>query len=158
MTAIELAALLHGRTIGSEIDGDEEAKAKAAGLVVVYGASDDLVELRGAIDEEIGAYDGTTLRITPHGLLPEWPESDSITEDWAEEYFAKKASGFKTITADWCPHGNDGLAWSYRTDIPHETFDVYEDGQPWCRGIVFALADVKPSPPAEVDPAQGTLL
>ncbi len=57
MNAKQLAAQLNGREYGSEITKEEEAAAKKAGLVVVYGASDDLVELRGAIEEEVGAYD-----------------------------------------------------------------------------------------------------
>lgn len=35
-----------------------------AGDVLFYGASDDLLELRGAIVEEFGAYNGVTLKIT----------------------------------------------------------------------------------------------
>lgn len=35
-----------------------------SGPVIFYGASDDLLELRGAIDEEFGAYNGVTLKIT----------------------------------------------------------------------------------------------
>ena len=35
------------------------------------------------------------------------------------------------------------IAWTYRTDIPHETFMIYEDGEPYCRGIVFNIDDVK---------------
>ena len=33
-------------------------------------------------------------------------------------------------------------AWTYMTDIPHATFDVMDDGELYCRGIVFALADL----------------
>ena len=32
------------------------------------------------------------------------------------------------------------ITWVYRTDIPHVTFMMYEDGEPCCRGIVFYLA------------------
>jgi hypothetical protein len=38
--------------------------------------------------------------------------------------------------------GKDDTSWSYETDIPHATFDVLEDGEVYCRGIVFALADL----------------
>ena len=69
MTAKELAEVLSGREYGMEIGREEEKEAKAAGLVVVYGYSDDNVELRGAIDSEEGAYDGTTIYITPTGML-----------------------------------------------------------------------------------------
>lgn len=49
MTKESLAAILNGRTYGDEITKEEEAQAKAAELVVIYGASDDLVEFGGAI-------------------------------------------------------------------------------------------------------------
>ena len=33
-------------------------------------------------------------------------------------------------------------AWQYETEIPHATFEILEDGDKYCRGIVFDLADV----------------
>lgn len=33
--------------------------------------------------------------------------------------------------------------WTYETDIPHETFMVYMDGEPYCRGIVFSIDDAR---------------
>lgn len=140
MNASEFAALLNGREYGSEITEAEEAQAKAAGLVVVFGYSDDNVELRGALDEEIGAYEGTNLRITSAGIMPLWEGDDGISEEDAEAYFALKRLPFKTIECVWCPKG-EGMSWAYRTEIPHATFDVMEDGETYCRGIVFALID-----------------
>lgn len=70
MTPQEFAALLNGREYGEEITREEEALAKAHGLVVVFGYS-----------------------------------------------------------------------WIYQTDIPHATFEIVEGDDPYCRGIVFALAD-----------------
>ena len=58
MTPAEFAARLNGRTYRNEVSTAEAKEAKAAGLVVVYGYSDDNVELAGAIDDEIGANDG----------------------------------------------------------------------------------------------------
>jgi hypothetical protein len=42
----------------------------------------------------------------------------------------------KTIEAIW---GKDGYSWTYKTDIPHATFDIFEDGEKFCRGIVFDI-------------------
>lgn len=110
------------------------ASMKAAGLVAVFGASDDLMELRGAIDDEVGAYNGTTVFLTPTGLLEEC-ESDCPHSRHA----AKQAVG---LSAVWCAVGEP--AWTYKTAIPHETFNVLEDGEPYCRGIVFDLAKALP--------------
>ena len=65
MTMETLAAILDGREIGSEITKAEADQAKAAGLVVVFGASDDLMEFRGAIYDEIGCYtdDGVVVMV-----------------------------------------------------------------------------------------------
>ena len=138
MTAKELAAMLTGREVGGELFPEEEQMAKACGLVVVYGYYDDNVELRGAIDEEVGAYEGTVVYITAAGLLEE-PACDSA-ENCACPYFAAAKSTAKTIEAIW--HDEDGPCWTFETDIPHETFDIYEDGEVWCVGIVFSMEDL----------------
>ena len=61
-TMKEFAEMLSDRSIGEEICKDEKRRAADLGLVVVYGYSDDNVELRGAIDEEVGAWNGATIR------------------------------------------------------------------------------------------------
>ena len=144
MTAQELAALLTGREYLEEIGEEEEAMAKAEGLVVVFGASDDLMEFRGAIHDEIGAYEGTTARVTATGLLEDWETflNSHEPESAFEAYFEKKRSGFKEIEACWC--AEDGYSWTFKSEIPHATFEIVEDGEPYCRGIVFRLEDAKP--------------
>ncbi|HET8685200.1 MAG TPA: hypothetical protein VFM18_00895 [Methanosarcina sp.] len=69
MNSKELAALLNGRQYRAEITKDEECQATQNNLVVVFGASDDLMEFRGAIDDELGAWEGTTAYLTKDGLL-----------------------------------------------------------------------------------------
>lgn len=138
MTAKELAAILDGREIGGEIFPEEKQKAKADGLVVVYGYSDDNVELRGAIDQEIGTYDGTVIYITAAGLLEE--PACSCTEDCTCPYFVSARNAAKSIKAVW--HDESGPCWTFETDIPHETFNIYEDGEVWCVGIVFSMEDI----------------
>ena len=71
MTAKELTAMLDGREVLGEISRVESETAKEAGLIVVYGYSDDNVEFRGAIDDEVGAWEGTTVYLTPAGVLQE---------------------------------------------------------------------------------------
>lgn len=46
ITAKELADKLNGRAYGDSFD-DVKQEAKESGLVIVYGASDDLMELMG---------------------------------------------------------------------------------------------------------------
>lgn len=135
MTAAELAAKLDGREIGTEISKAESNAAKDAGLVVVYGYSDDNVEFAGAIDDEVGAYDGGTIHLTSTGILQ---EPDCGNNDCP--YFARERDKAAVIKAVW--HNGGGPCWTFETDIPHETFTIVDDGEPWCIGIVFSMADL----------------
>ena len=117
MTLKEFASLLDGREYGCEITPDEEALAKELGFVVVFGYSDDNAELRGAINDEIGCFDGGILE---HDDLP------------------------NTIYADWCPEDID-CAWAYGTSIPHEKFYIYDHGELYCVGIVCDINKPKPT-------------
>ena len=137
MTMKEFAKMLSGREYGMELTKDEERQAADAGLVVAYGYSDDNVELRGAIDEEVGAWDGTTIRLTKAGVL-QGPTCDSA-ENCDCPYFAVAKNAAKTIEAIW---GKGEVSWTFKTDIPHETFNIYEDGELFCVGIVFSVEDL----------------
>ena len=55
MTAKELAEKLNGREYGNDITDEEATAAKKAGLLVIYGYSDDNIEFRGIIYDERGA-------------------------------------------------------------------------------------------------------
>lgn len=136
MTPQELAQRLNGREYGKEITKEEVALAKASGLVVVLGYSDDGMELAGFIMDEIGAYDGTTVYLTKEGILEK-------CEDECPHYqrALEKAQPLKAI---W---SRDGYSWIYEAPFPHATFEVMEEGEKYCRGIVFALADVSAQAP-----------
>ncbi len=50
------------------------------------------------------------------------------------------------ITAIWDGDTDENgqlITWTYKTDIPHETYMIYEDGEPYCRGIVFSIENLK---------------
>ena len=52
----EWAEKLNGREYCEELTREEEAQLKAEGYVAAFGASDDLLEFRGAIHNEAGAW------------------------------------------------------------------------------------------------------
>jgi hypothetical protein len=141
MTKEELAALLNGRKRRNEITNQEEQQAKDAGLVVVFGCSDDLMEFRGAIYDEVGCYDGGIAYFDEKGLL----EIECDNEDCP--YFEKIKNNAKTIEAIWCEEGEqekeNPISWTYKTDIPHSTFEIVEDNEIYCIGIVFSINDLK---------------
>ena len=130
----EIADLLNGREYGREMTKMEEQLCKDFGFVVCFGASDDLIELRGCIDDEADCWNGGEIAFTQHGF--HWKENGDGTGHWVGE---------NKITAKWCKdRTEDGerISWTYDTDIPHESFMIYDDEEPYCRGIVFSIEDV----------------
>ena len=138
MTAKELAEMLSGREVGNEIGGPVVQWAKESGLVVAYGYSDDNVELCGAINDEVDSYDGGTVYLTETGIL-ESPSCE-CAEDCDCPYFDAARKKAKIIKAVW--HDKGAPCWTFETDIPHETFTVMENGEPFCVGIVFSMEDL----------------
>lgn len=114
MTKEELATVLNGRQYRNEITPEIEKLAKENNLLIIFGASDDLCEFRGAISDEFGCYDGGTIECKD---LP------------------------KPIEAVWDPP-KFNCSWIYKTDMPHTEFKIYEDEELYCIGIVIDLNDV----------------
>lgn len=138
MNTKEIAQALSGCDYGSPdyMPKQITEAARAAGIVIVTGASDDLIDLYGAIRDEIGA---SEFRVHPFGLLPNLETLlDSRNANKIREYFAAEplAMAVKPI------FDQDQKTWKYETAIPHETFDVMEDGEVYATGIVFNLSDV----------------
>lgn len=134
MTAKELAQKLNGTEYCNEIQTKLEQEAKENNLVVVFGYSDDNMEFRGAIHDEVDCDNGGTAFITDGGeLLQNKCDNDECP------YFKLEEQTSLKIEAIW---DKDGYSWIYKTDIPHETFDVLDDGEKYCKGIVFSLNDV----------------
>ena len=131
---------IHNCEYGHEMDKLDKDALKEAGIVIVYGYSDDNTEFEGAIYEEIGSYGGAYIRLTKDGLL-ENKCSDDDCPYYTEE--AKKAKYY--IKPKWCDGNADiktMIAWTYESNIPHITFDVLEDDEIFCRGMIFRLSDL----------------
>lgn len=135
MNKEELADMLNGREIGDEITPDIQFELQNSDLVVVFGASDDLMEFRGSIDAEVGAsVFGSTIYLDSNGLFGNECDNDC-------PYYRRLRESLTTINTLWCP--DDEYSWGYETIIPHATFDIMEGGNKYCKGIVFNLSDVK---------------
>lgn len=126
--------MLDGREYGDECSDAESESAKKAGLLVVFGYSDDNVELRGVIYDEVGAFGGTELFVTHSKLIP---EHDDCECDFCGFEEARKTA--KRIEAVW---GDAAALWTFKTDIPHATFTIMEDGEPFCVGVVIDAKDL----------------
>lgn len=129
ITPREAAAQLDGNEYRNEGTPELFRRMKGTGLVAVFGASDDVMEVRGAVDDEMGML----ALFTRAGLLEKECENDECP------YFRKRRNKAASVEALWCEE--PPFSFTYQTSIPHETFVIHEDGEPYCRGIVFSLVD-----------------
>lgn len=127
MTCKELAKLLDGRQYLNEISLDEQKEANMNGLVAVMGYSDDCMLLVGAITEEMYCLEGGKVYIKDDEV---YPDKFTNNGELIDECYA--------IKSIWCPKNPD-CSWAYETDIPHEIFNIYEDNELYCVGIVFDI-------------------
>jgi len=132
MTKEQLAKQLDGRECGNEITNEEIAIAEKSGLVVMFGASDYLMEFRGAINDEVGAYDSCPIYFSHDGIF----DSNGNDCNCYCRYYREAEKACKEIIIHW-------PTWTYETDIPHETFSVLEDGELYGFGIVFEMEALK---------------
>lgn len=141
MTAKEYAQKIGGGRRGEELTANEKQLAKENGLVVVYGASDDTMIIEGALDDDAECFDGGTFHINRNGLVRCRDEDGEFCENCP--YFKAELASAMEITAVWNSKGDP--CWTYKTDIPHEEFAVWDNEEPdtlYCIGIVFRLEDL----------------
>lgn len=137
LTAKDLADRLNGRQYLSEMNRQDHFDAHTAGLVVVFGGSDDIAEFSGAINDE--ASGPGEILIDAEGVLPSW-DSASESQESAADYLRRAATA-KKIEAVWCAKGQP-YDWTYKTSIPHSRFEVLDGPDLYCMGIVFSLKDL----------------
>lgn len=131
MNIKDFANMLNNREYRNELTSDEEQMAKELGFVIIFGASDDLIEFRGALSDERDCYSGGLIYLDKDGLFEECECMCKYSE------LAKKHC--KTIEAIWY---KDEIPWTYKTDIVHEVFNILEDGDIYCKGIIFQKGDI----------------
>ena len=139
MTKEELAAMLNGREIYREITDMEDKQAEKSGLIVFFGASDDLVEIRGKISDELDACDGRDIFMVNGRLIPDLDdetEIEALQKHGVLEIVQEAHKNADKVEALWCEE-KGGPSWTFKTAIPHATFDVMENGEVFCRGIVI---------------------
>lgn len=148
MNVQDFAKRLNGREYGDEISTTEEQVAKENKLLIIFGYSDDCVELRGVIDEEFTG--GTTIIF---GRKGETIFIDTDTDDiGGYEGFDgvfKRCKKLEAIQVDECSvepesyvsseHGING--WEFKTDLHHAEFFIYEDEELYGKGLVIDMSD-----------------
>lgn len=142
MTKEELAEKLDGGEYGNEVSRLLAKDAKESGLLIVYGASDDLIEFDGAWRDEADVIEGGEVAITRTA-----PLESECSKGHECPYFQEMVACSSKIKAIWCDGELDTgePAWRYETDIPHAKFIINEDGDPYCEGIVLDIDEIKSS-------------
>jgi len=146
MNKEQLARLLEGREYREETTDELEILAKANGLVIIFGASDDLMEVRGAIYDELNCCNGGEFGVIKKGDVYDWEDDEAGTEisviakeDQIQSCVIAAKNKIEAILA---PKEIDA-SWIYKTELPHAKFNVMEDGELYCVGIVFDIKDLK---------------
>ena len=130
MTKEEWAAALNGREYTKEITRQEEREAKEDKMLIVFGASDDLIELRGVTSDEVGG-PGKVQIGRNGGVVQELEEAEElIRQGWTPPTVILE------ITATWCPD-DPKTSWLITSSSEAAPFDIMEDGELYCRGVVI---------------------
>ena len=133
LSAKQFAEILSLRDFSEGLYEIEAECAKRNGLVIVYGYSDDVIELAGAIRTSGDCFQGGDFHLVKNKGC--WKLADGVGK-------------CNNISALWysCDAVNDCgecIPWSYKTDIACEKFYVTRDGDPYCEGFVFSKNDLK---------------
>jgi hypothetical protein len=143
MTVQEWAKKLNGIEYPANELDTFNRELEADGIIAAYGASDDLLEFRGVIDDEIGAWEGTVVKIAQRDkgqyiIFDEEENRDSA------EFNKKEIAAMKKVRAIWCPKDGDDIyaSWEIDINVPYKNFDIMEDGELYCRGILFEAKEL----------------
>ena len=156
-TIEDLAKLLDGNTYRDELYNEYGMNiydiCEKNKWVIVYGASDDLIEFEGIISDEDGAWNGALCKLVKPG--------DFYLEDADDETYKKaKDYMFVSITEDelkvlknnnykdtcvvemlWCPDGTD-MSWQVNVKgAPFVKFNVMEDDEVYCEAAIIDLSN-----------------
>lgn len=129
MTKEELASMLNGRQYRDETTAEIERMAKENGLCIAFAASDDLLEFRGTVYDEAYAYGGIVVYLSKKGNVKEESKPGRIK-----------------VTAIWQPGPpirEPWASWSVDVNIPFAPFDIFDDGELYCRGCVFNFKHIE---------------
>lgn len=110
--------------------------AKENGWVIISGASDDLMEIDGIFDDEVDCWNGGYAYISKDGVIEDCPEDNQNCRCLR---IARKHS--VRIEAIWSENRDD-WTWSYKCPISHETFEIMDKTEKYCKGIVFSIEDI----------------
>lgn len=127
MNIYDFANQLGTRPVEDEVPHYMECEAQHHNYLVLFGVSDDLVEVCGKQRYEFDVFRPTTLYVTE-----------------TQVYSAAETcpANAKPIHVEYSkPTKEQPSLWKFSTDIPHATFDIIDEDESeiFCRGIVIDL-------------------
>lgn len=154
-TIEDLAKLLDGNEYRDELVNqkgiDVIGLCKQKGWIVVYGASDDLLEIDGALSDELGAWGGCVAKFYKKGeFYPEYGEEDTYHKTSEDSFFSIDKNEQNRIKNDnekclliesvWDPNEIDA-SWQINCKgAPHVSFNVMEDEEVYCEALVIDIS------------------
>ena len=155
-TIEDLAQLLNNNSNGSELNNESNIDVEDLCLknkwVILFPYSDDNIEIRGFIDDELGAWDGGYFKLIKKG---------DFYKDYDEENTYHKAEYDSLIRTDeddcdviakWCDDTLDKVVnkrriWNYEVasdKYPYAYFYIHDEDEDadeiWARCIIFDLS------------------
>ncbi len=139
MTKEELANLLNNQ---ESISTEHEEIAVQHGLIIIHGESDDITSFLGAISDETGGDYSFIVKNKNGDLIVLADDNFQELTNLIDELYLDIKIKKVIINAEWCPEELE-CSWLISTkDIPSSNFDLMEDGELFCRGIVIDSKDV----------------
>ena len=149
-TIDDLAKLLNNNWNGDELknpyDIDVEKLCKEKKWVVLFPYSDDNLEIRGYIHDEIGAYDGGEFKFVKKGEFYQDPDDDEIYRK-AKNNEVIGSEDDPHIFMKWCDNSCKPYTWYIDTDYTDSAyFDIIdedsEDEEIWARCCVIDCSNI----------------
>lgn len=148
MTKEQLAMLLDGNESVEEMTREQERVAAENNLLVLFCQSDDTLEMRGAIHGEEDAAGGGDFALILEGEQFSDDDSDAIRR--AESNAVMRISDEydnednpRLIRVEWCREDETPLDWGITSNLPSAWFTIWDNGEPFCWGLVIDLDEVE---------------
>lgn len=119
---------------------------KEKGIVVAFGQADDLLELRGAIYDEIDCY-SPTKAIWLENQFINCEKLDKLYEFLEDEFDGLFINSIQNLCKDAKfieinPEVKN-CQFEYTTNIPCEWFNVLLDNELYCKGFIFNIESLQ---------------
>lgn len=132
--------------INHYLRNDISAPLKENGIVVAFGQSDDLLEFRGAIDDEIDCYYQTKLLWLDDRFI-NYDDANEICGWLDDEYGSLFVSQIKKMCENTkyisINTDSDMYQFEYEMNFPSEQFNIIKDGEVYGVGFVFDIKSLK---------------